>query len=178
MKARAIRIEANLPAYLWPWCTQTAGFLTNRTLMNKHKWKTPFQAVTSYRLNLSHLKAFRYKAYPLDKSIPRKEKMAPRAYLGFLVGYEGTNIYNIWIPSLYKVIRTRDITFDEALFYKPDEIDIIQLEKEPFLHSIFEIPYIEPSHVIEDLSSDSDEDDYTTVTPPTPITPPTPATPE
>lgn len=42
VKARAMRLEANLLVYLWPWIVKTAGFIMNRTPMQKHGWKTPF----------------------------------------------------------------------------------------------------------------------------------------
>ena len=158
MKARALRLQANLPQFLWPWIIQTAGFLMNRTPSKKHSWKTPFEKITHHRPNLSHLRQYGCKAYPLDKAIPRKEKLAPRAHIGFLVGYEGTNIFNIWIPSQRKVIRTRDVFFHENEFYKAGEVDIAQLEKEPFLHTV-DVPDTDTSHLITELSSDSDEEE-------------------
>ena len=36
MKARAIRIDAGLPTFLWPELIRTAGYLANRTPMKKH----------------------------------------------------------------------------------------------------------------------------------------------
>ena len=62
---------------------------------------------------------YSYKTYTLNKQIRRGDKLAPRALIGHLVGYDSTNIYRIWIPSLHKVIRTRDVTFDETSFYDP-----------------------------------------------------------
>lgn len=41
MKARAMRIDAGLPTYLWPELVKTAGYIANRTPMAKHCWKTP-----------------------------------------------------------------------------------------------------------------------------------------
>ena len=64
------------------------------------------------------------RAYPLilKETIPRKQKLAPRAHIGYLVGYDSTNIYRIWMPSKKKIIRTKDVTFNEKLFYtkEPD----------------------------------------------------------
>ena len=44
-------------------------------------------------------------------------KLAPRAKKGRLVSYEGNNgyIYRVWIPTKNKIVRSRDITFNEAL---------------------------------------------------------------
>jgi len=41
---------------------------------------------------------------PICKSqrCPEKQKMDPRAWIGFLVGYEATNIWRIWNPKTRK----------------------------------------------------------------------------
>jgi hypothetical protein len=44
--------------------------------------------------------------------------------IGYLVGYDSSNIYRIWIPSQIRVIRTKDVTFDHNRFYDPVELDI------------------------------------------------------
>jgi hypothetical protein len=37
----------------------------------------------------------------------------------YLVGYDSTNIYRVWVPTKDKVISTRDVTFDESETYDP-----------------------------------------------------------
>ena len=66
----------------------------------------------------------------LDKRIKRGDKLGPRVSIGHLVGYDLTNIYRIWIPSLCKVIWTRDVIFDETLFYDPKGQNIDYLLRE------------------------------------------------
>jgi hypothetical protein len=66
----------------------------------------------------------------LDKRVKRGDKLAPCALIGHLVGYNLTNIYRIWILSLRKVIRTRDVIFDETLFYNPKGQNIDYLLRE------------------------------------------------
>lgn len=158
MKSRAMRIQAGLPAYLWPWITQTAGYIMNRTPSRKHAWKTPFELAVGKKPNLAHIVQYGAKAYPIDKNIPRQEKMRAKAHIGFLVGYSSTNIFLIWVPSQRKVIRTRDVTFDEDSYYRPHEIDVAQLITEPFLRDdTLDIPSSEFTKPI-DIESDSDED--------------------
>ena len=70
------------------------------------------------------------RAYPLDHHIPRRKKLDPRAHIGYLVGYDSTNIYRIWIPSRSKVIRTRDVKFNNNLLYDPSRLDIGAILKE------------------------------------------------
>jgi len=92
------------------------------------------------------------KTYTLDKRIKRGDKLAPRALIGHLVGYDSTNIYRIWIPSLRKVIRTRDVTFDETSFYDPKGQNIDYLLREALEDTIQTISLPEPLH--EDESED------------------------
>jgi hypothetical protein len=122
-KARSMIIGANLPTNLWPEAYKAAGYLANRTVVDKLDWKTPFESVKGYQPNYSHLHVFGCKAYALDHHIPRSRKLDPRAHVGYLVGYDSTNIFRIWIPTKGKVIRTRDVTFDHKSLYNPYDID-------------------------------------------------------
>ncbi len=58
-------------------------------------------------------------AYITKKLRARKAELAERAHIGFLVGYDSTNIFRVWLPSKDYVIATRDVTFDESLRYDP-----------------------------------------------------------
>ena len=69
------------------------------------------------------MKVYECKAYAHIPKIPRLEKLAARANISYLVGYNSTNIFRIWIPSLHKVITTRDVTFDELTQYEPIELN-------------------------------------------------------
>ncbi|KAM4066309.1 hypothetical protein HRG_012086 [Hirsutella rhossiliensis] len=53
----------------------------------------------------------------------KKRKLDPRAFVGYLVGYNSTNIFRIWIPLLRKVISTRDVIFDESSFFDGKRIN-------------------------------------------------------
>jgi hypothetical protein len=43
----------------------------------------------------------------------RLQRLNSKAWIGYLAGYQSSNIYRIWIPSLGKVISTRDVVFNE-----------------------------------------------------------------
>jgi len=43
----------------------------------------------------------------------RLQRLNPKAWIGYLVGYTSSNIYRIWVPLLNKVIFTRDVIFNE-----------------------------------------------------------------
>jgi hypothetical protein len=123
-RARCLRIAACLPANLWPEIVQAAVYLNNRAPKRQLSWKTPYEALTQSKPNLSHLRVYGCRAYPLNKHIPRSKKLQARAHIGYLMGYDSSNIYRVWIPSQQKVVRTRDVTFNEELFYEPGELDL------------------------------------------------------
>ena len=106
VKAHAIRIKAKLPEDLWPEMVRTAGYLANRSPSKSLNWMTPYEKLHSARPDLTHLKVFGCHAYPfiLKEHHLRMEKLEPWAHIGYLVGYNSTNIYHIWIPSTSIVI--------------------------------------------------------------------------
>lgn len=167
-KARCLRIAANLPANLWPEIVKATGYLNNRTPKRSRGWKTPYEALLEQKPNLAHLHAYGCKAYPLNKDIPRKQKMLPRAHIGYLVGYESTNIYRIWIPSLEKVVRTRDVTFDEQQFYDPADLDIAQILRETAdqVVEILEMPDLAYTQSNSLIGADEEEEDEIAVSSP------------
>ena len=84
------------------------------------------------KLMLQYLKVYRYKAYSLIKLKEdpdysgKLQKLAPRAHIGYLVGYESTSIYRVWIPYKKKVILTRDVIFNEEELYNGKPVQISQ----------------------------------------------------
>ena len=160
-KARSMRIQGRLPMDLWSELVKTAGYIANRTPMQKHGWKTPYELVNKTPPSLSHLHPIGCKAYSLDKHIPRKEKMQERAHIGHLVGYDSTNIFRIWIPSRSKIIRTRDVMFDDEVFYNPKDLDEYAAS-EPMIEVRYQS--IRPRHEMEltEILSDSSDDEPTT----------------
>ena len=160
-KARTMRIEANLPADLWPEIVKAAGYIGNRTPVRKLKWKTPFEAVTKQKPRFAHMHVYGCRAYPLDHHIARKKKLDPRAHIGYLVGYDSTNIFRIWIPSRGKVIRIRDVTFKDDLLYHPSDLDIgavVREEAEKLVETLelpeFQVEQIEDENLLETLTTE------------------------
>ena len=157
MKARAMRIDAGLPIYLWPEIVRTAGYIANRTPMRKHQWKTPYELVIGNPPDLSHLRRYGCRAYTLNKQISKKQKLQERAHIGHLVGYEARNIFRVWIPSQRKIIRTRDVMFDESISYDAHDIDLLQAINEPMLETTYELHDLDPITQITEIASDEGE---------------------
>jgi len=124
-RATNLRIEANLPETLWPEIYYTAGYLINRSPTAQFNWMTPLEKLQTFlgvqnpKPKLNHTRAYGCKAYALIKNRPRLNKLDPKAFIGYLVGYNSTNIYRIWQPKTDRVISTRDVTFDESEKYNP-----------------------------------------------------------
>ena len=108
--ARQMTIDSNLPSYLWPEAAKTAVYIQNRIPHRAIDWKSPHEALAAYLGNdtphwlqakpdLSNIRIFGCKAYVRITKLPRLAKLAPRAAIGYLVGYEAHNIWRIWIPN-------------------------------------------------------------------------------
>jgi hypothetical protein len=159
-----MQLSANLPAELWPETWQAAAYLYNRSpLETFNKWLRENGRDVSElqdKPDLSNLYAYGCRAYPLKESILKDvdrvtRRTSLRTHLGYLVGYEGSNIYRIWVPSKATVIRTRDVEFNEDEFFNPnteqrleDPLDSFQLEEQG------------PEPISEDIDSDIESTIY------------------
>lgn len=149
-KARAMRLDANLPWELWPEITRAAVYLYNRTPNYSNCWTTPYERfftrvaalngiVTGPRKpNQTHLKAYGCKAFAMTNDThrgkSRLQRLDPKAWIGYLVGYQSTNIYRVWIPSMGKVISTRDVVFNEEVVFNGKIEDLM----DNLMHSTLE----------------------------------------
>ena len=141
-----MQIGASLPPSLGPEAFLAARYALNRTPNEQLSWKTPYEIAYGKPPSLTHMHVYGCKTYTLDKWIKRGDKLAPCTLIRHLVGYDSTNIYRIWIPSLRKVIRTRDVTFDENSFYNPKGENIDYLLRDALEDTIQAISLPEPLH--------------------------------
>ena len=116
--------SAQLPEFLWTEALPCAAYLLNRSPTRALNWQTPIGYIESYfgrtiRPSLNHLVPYGCRAYSYIKNRPKLEKLQPRAHIGYLVGYDSTNVFRIWIPTLKRVISTRDVVFDTTKRYIP-----------------------------------------------------------
>jgi hypothetical protein len=54
------------------------------------------------------------------KKANRLQRFNPKAWIGYLIGYDSTNVYRVWNPITNKVVRTRDVTFNEHETFNGD----------------------------------------------------------
>jgi hypothetical protein len=124
-KAAELRTMSNLPKILESEMYCAAAYLLNRSPIRALNWKSPIQVVNEFiplkdpRPYLGHLRSYGSRAYALNKTRPKLARTEPRAHIGYLVGYDSTNIFRIWVPGFNRVFSTRDVDFDETRFYDP-----------------------------------------------------------
>lgn len=81
--------------------------------------------------------------------------------MGYLVGYDWTNIFRIWIPSEERVVSTRDVTFQETVFYDPKEPDLasqLRIRADQIL-DVIEDTHPPSSSNTNDIDTDSNEEE-------------------
>jgi hypothetical protein len=92
-RSRAMQLEASLPPSLGPEAFLATGYALNRTPNEQLGWKTPYEIAYGKPLSLTYMYVYGCKTYTLDKRIKRGDKLAPYVLIGYLVGYNLTNIY-------------------------------------------------------------------------------------
>lgn len=123
--ARSTAMKRKLPIELWPEIYSAAGYLLNRSPTRSIDWETPdgflakASGMQSQKPSLAHLRVYGCRAYVHIPNRPRLDKLEPKAEVGYLVGYESTNIFRIWIPSRDVIVASRDVTFSETIEYDP-----------------------------------------------------------
>jgi hypothetical protein len=141
--ARALIADAGLPKNLWPEAVRAAVWIINRspTKLPDGRWIIPYQEAflnqPQQRVNLANLRIFGCRAYVRKQGIPNAAKMETRAEIGYLVGYEASNIWKVWFPRRGAVRAVRDVIFDENVFFHARE-----LEKEPVSDILESMPWV------------------------------------
>ena len=162
IKARAMMVEVRMPAEMWPEAYMTAGYVGNRTPIQRLTWRTPFEGLTKDVPMIGHMHSYECKAYVVEHHIPALDKILPRAHIGYFMGYDSTSIFRIWMSTEGKVICTRDVRFDDESRYNPEDLELGTLKEARRYIEILEIP--EVSNRLRELGrnqteSDSDESD-------------------
>lgn len=125
-RVRSAILDRNIPRDLWPEVLKAEVYITNRVATTALK-VTPYESFMSYfnpekdnKPDLSHLRVLGCRAnvhIPQQRRV-KSAKLEPRAEVGILVGFEGTHIYRVWIPTRsHKLVRTSHVTFDEGYGY-------------------------------------------------------------
>ena len=122
-RTRALRIAANIPEKLVNELSMTAIQLLNTTPVESLNWRTPYEIVHGRKPTVSHYQPIGRRAYALKKgthTLATADKTSSRVHIGYLMGYDSTNIFRIWVPAISRLIRTRDVIFDPKITWNDD----------------------------------------------------------
>ena len=121
-RARSMRIHAGLPKTFWAEAVNTAAYLINRGPSVPLDGGIPEEFWSGKEINLSHLKVFGCISYIHIDSTERS-KLDPKSNKCVFIGYGGDEFgYRFWDYKNRKIIRSRDVIFNENVMYKDRSI--------------------------------------------------------
>ena len=121
-RARSMRIHAGLPKMFWAEAVNTAAYLINRGPSIPLDGKLPEEVWSGKEVNLSHLRVFGCISYVHIDSAERS-KLDAKSNKCVFVGYGGDEFgYRFWDYENRKIIRSRDVIFNENVMYKDRSI--------------------------------------------------------
>ena len=111
---RSMLSDSHLPKKFWAEALATAVYLHNRSPTRAVEGKTPFEAWTKEKPDVSHLKAFGCLSYahvPKDE----RQKLDAKARMCIMLGYgTETKAYRLYDVERKRVIFSREVVFDET----------------------------------------------------------------
>ena len=120
--ARSMRIHAGLPKMFWAEAVNTAAYLINRGPSIPLDGKIPGEVWSEKEVNLSHLRVFGCISY-VHIDYAERSKLDAKLNKCVFVGYGGDEFgYRFWDYENRKIIRSRDVIFNENVMYKDRSI--------------------------------------------------------
>ena len=108
--ARCMLLESKLPKMLWTNAVMAAAYIRNRCY-NDRLGKTPFEAMTGIKPNLSNMHVFGTACFAY---IQNAKKLDPRSKEGIFVGYDKKSpAYLVYYPENNKIERVRCVKFSD-----------------------------------------------------------------
>ena len=121
-RARSMRIHVGLPKMFWAEAVNTATYLINRGPSIPLDGKIPEEVWSGKEVNLSHLRVFGCISYVHIDSAERS-KLDAKSNKCVFVGYGDDEFgYRFWDYENRKIIRSRDVIFNENVMYKDRSI--------------------------------------------------------
>ncbi|KAK4258396.1 hypothetical protein QN277_007851 [Acacia crassicarpa] len=116
--ARSMLKGKHIPRTFWAEAVQCAAYLLNRCPTKSVKYKTPDEAWSGRKPDVSHLRIFGCIAYAHIPDQKRK-KLDDKGEKCIFIGYEQrSKAYRLYNPLTKKVVISRDVEFDEANYWK------------------------------------------------------------
>jgi hypothetical protein len=128
-RARSMRLHVGFPLQFWEDVVDIVVYLINKGPSSSLDGRIPEEAWTGKKVNYSFLKTFGCEAFVhIDKENRTKleEKSKKCTFIGYGVNDFG---YHLWDYENHKIIRSRDVIFNEKVMYK-DQLQGKKQEKE------------------------------------------------
>ena len=145
--ARCLLVMSELPKFMWTYAVMASTYIRNRCY-NPRLEKTPMEAFSGRKPNISHMHVFGSVCYALVQS---PKKLDARAQEGVFVGYDrGSPAYLVYFPENQEVKRVRCVKFPKlsecpkVSDCKPGQVDVEHefIDREP-------LPEPQPAVVVE-----------------------------
>jgi Reverse transcriptase (RNA-dependent DNA polymerase)/Integrase core domain len=108
---------AEAPINLWAEAILAACHIRNRLPSRSLDGKSPHEMWTGMKPTVGHVRKFGCAVYRhINKKTGRK-KLHKKSMLGYLVGYDSTEIYRIYHPKTKTIKVSRDVVFSEDEFF-------------------------------------------------------------
>jgi len=112
--ARSMILAQGLELEFWGEAVNMAVYIKNQCPPKVLNSKTPQEAWSGRKPDVSHLRVFGWKAFahvPGEKRTKLKSKSMPCVFLGY---YEGTKAYRLMCLETKRIIKSRDVMFIEG----------------------------------------------------------------
>jgi hypothetical protein len=121
--ARAMLIAKNLPVFLWDEAITHAAYLRNRAPTRALEGKTPYEAWTGKKPDVSHLREFGCDVWVLDES-KNRSKLSPKSNKFIFTGFnDGSKSVRYYDAKTRTIKSSRNVAFNEN--EEPQELEII-----------------------------------------------------
>ena len=110
---RSMLKEKKLPLELWAGAVNTCVYVLNCSYTKSLENITPYEKWSGRKPNIDHLRVFGSVVHV--KTTKRVSKLEDRSSVMVFIGYElGTKAYRCLDPLSFKVIKSRDVVFEEC----------------------------------------------------------------
>ena len=133
-RARSMRLHAGLLKTFWAKAVSTAVYLIKRGPSVPLGHRLPEEVWSGKEVNLSHLKVFCCVSYVYIESDARS-KLDAKSKKCYFISYGDKALrYRFWDDQNLKIIRSRNVTFNDMALYKNNSSTELKVEKPGFIN--------------------------------------------
>ena len=119
---RSMLADSELPKRFWAEALSTATYLCNRSPINAVQDKTPYEAWTGNKPDVSHLRIFVCDVYshvPKDERSKLDSKTRRSIFLGYGQGIKGYHLYD---KAQTRIFYSKNVVLNETRSTKQDDV--------------------------------------------------------